>query len=151
MNRTKKVLKNIGKFLVFSLLMGLGGGVLTDMVILPLVREWSWLLGTPKEGSAYYTFVQVILWALWGFIGVMLAVSVYPMIFKQPPARWMFITVLSIGGLNWILGAFVIGLSVWFGEIGEIELETWNDFVRSSSGILTLWYAFRSLATSGGF
>jgi hypothetical protein len=45
MSRTKKVLKNSGKYLVFGILMGLGGMVLTDMMVLPLVHGWSWLLG----------------------------------------------------------------------------------------------------------
>jgi hypothetical protein len=63
-----------------------------DMIVVPLVRNWSWLFGMPKEGSTYYAIVQIVLWTLWGFIGVGLAVGVYPMIFKEPPARWMFIT-----------------------------------------------------------
>jgi hypothetical protein len=126
MNITKKVLKSIGKYLVFGLLMGLGSMVLTDMIILPHVRDWAWLLGMPKEGSTYYAIVQVVLWSLWGFVGVMLAVSVYPMIFKEPPARWMFITDLSISSLNWILGALAIGFGVWLGEIKEIDLDTWK-------------------------
>ena len=60
MSRTKKVLKNSGKYLVFGILMGLGGMVLTDMMVLPLVHGWSWLLGEPMEGSVYYMIVKLI-------------------------------------------------------------------------------------------
>lgn len=149
MNAIKKVLTNAGKYIVFCLLMGLAGLILAHVITLPLVHLLSWLLGSPKEGSTYEVIAQVVLWALWGFVGVMLAVSVYPMIFKQPPARWMLITTISIVGFNWILIAPVIGFGVWFGEVREIELETWRDFARASATILTLWSAFRSLAVSG--
>jgi hypothetical protein len=147
MNRTKKILKGAGKYLVFGLLMGLGGAVLTDVVLLPILRAWGWFtwLGIPKEAT------QLVLWSAWGYFGVMLAVGVYPMIFKEPPARWMFITDLSLGGFGWMASALAISVGIWVEGIENIEWDEWKDFVHCGSFILTLWYAFRNLTINGAF
>jgi hypothetical protein len=70
MSRAKKVLANIGKFAVFSLLMGIGSlllsAIMTDMII---IHNLTWILGKPTEGSTYAAITQVICYALWGFVG----------------------------------------------------------------------------------
>ena len=71
------------------------------------------------------------------------------MIFKEPPARWMFITYLSIGGLVWMFDALAISSDLWLGV--EIDLDMWKEFVHYGSSTLMLWFAFRSLAASNAF
>jgi hypothetical protein len=60
MSRAKKVLANIGKFVVFALLMGLGGFVVSMIVTGAILYNWTWIFGAPIEGSTYAAIVQVI-------------------------------------------------------------------------------------------
>jgi uncharacterized membrane protein YciS (DUF1049 family) len=146
MSRVKKVLANIGKYLVFCLLMGLGGMIVSTIISVLFVRSfvhgWAWILGEPKEGSTYAAIVQLISFALWGLIGPILATAVYPMIFKQFPARWMGITSVAVIGFSWILIVLIVVVGVAIGSANEIELDTWEELAHSSAAIATLWCVF---------
>ena len=141
MSTAKKILANIGKFVVFSLLMGLGGLIVTWIVgynflhDLPLLN---WFFD--KDGPIYTAIVQMFEWALWGVVGPILAVGVYPLIFKQSPPRWMGITAIALIGFGWILTALGLAIGLAMGE--EFDLENWRDFAHASTAIVTLWFAF---------
>jgi L-cystine uptake protein TcyP (sodium:dicarboxylate symporter family) len=139
MSRAKKVLANIGKFVVFALLMGLGGFVVSMIVTGAILYNWTWIFGAPIEGSTYAAIVQVISWALWGFVGALLAISIYPVIFKKLPPRWIGIASIAVIGFLWISTVLAIVIGVAIGD--EIKLSAWKDLARESTTIATLWYA----------
>jgi hypothetical protein len=96
--------------------------------------------GELKDDSTYVTIRQVFEWALWGIVGPLLAVGVYPVIFKQFPPRWMGITSIALIGFGTILTALVLVGEAATGE--EFDLENWRDFVHGVAATATLWFAF---------
>jgi len=141
MSRLKRAFSNIGKYLVFGLLMGVGGAIISTFIGAAILHNWTWMFGKPTEGSTYEAIVQLLGWALWGYVGPVVAVLGYPMIFKKDPPRWMGIISIAEGGFVWILTVLSIGAGVALGA--EFDLDAWKDFAHASTAIATLWYAFR--------
>jgi hypothetical protein len=61
MSRAKKVLANIGKFVIFSLLMGLGALLLAAIMTDVIIHNWTWIFGKTTEGSTYAAIVTAAL------------------------------------------------------------------------------------------
>jgi hypothetical protein len=138
----KRILKGIGKYSVFLLLNGLGGVIVATIFTFAIAHNLAWILGQPKTGTAYGAIVEVISWGLWGLFGALVAVGLYPKIFKEFPPRWMGIVSISILAFGWILTT-ILGIVGGMALGEEIELGTWKDFVHETTAIVTFWYLFR--------
>ena len=136
----KRILKGFGKYLVFLLLNGLGGIIVATIFTYVITNNFEWILGWPKEGTVYGNIIDIVSWCLWGLVGPILAVSVYPAIFKEFPPRWMGITSVSILIFSWSLSILAIVFGLVMGE--DIELDTWKSFVSDIISIVTLWFLF---------
>jgi hypothetical protein len=136
-----RILKGFGKYAVFLLLNGLGGIIAATILTVVIERQFAWITGQPKTGTAFGNIVEIISYGLWGLVGALVAVSGYSAFFKQHPPRWMGITTISIDLFGWMLTILAIIFGIYFDE--EIELDTWKDFAHLTASILTFWYLFR--------